>query len=211
LHLGPSRCLLSELTDSLTTSAEGKRERLVRSAGELLHRHGVDRPTLADIARDAGVPPGNVYYYFKTRDELIESVIETRADGMRQLLRSLDQLAKPEARLQALARVWLENRDDIAAHGCPIGTLCSELNKRGRGLEEAAATLISLSLAWMTDQFRQLGHRDARELAVTMLATVQGAALLANTLRDPKIMTSQIRRLDRWIDSLADPEPKVDT
>jgi hypothetical protein len=39
-----------------------------------------------------------------------------------------------------------------------------------------------------------------------MLAAVQGAALLANTLRDPDIMTGQIRRLDRWIDSLAGPE-----
>jgi hypothetical protein len=36
-----------------------------------------------------------------------------------------------------------------------------------------------------------------------MLGTVQGAAVLANTLRDPSIMTSQIRRLERWIDSLA--------
>jgi hypothetical protein len=38
---------------------------------------------------------------------------------------------------------------------------------------------------------------------MTMLATVQGAAVLANTLRDPSIITSQIRRLERWIDSLA--------
>lgn len=37
---------------------------------------------------------------------------------------------------------------------------------------------------------------------MAILATVQGAALLANTLRDPKIMTSQIRRLERWIDTL---------
>jgi hypothetical protein len=38
---------------------------------------------------------------------------------------------------------------------------------------------------------------------VTTLAAVQGAALLANTLRDPNIMTTQIRCLERWIDTLA--------
>ena len=38
---------------------------------------------------------------------------------------------------------------------------------------------------------------------MTMLRDSPGAALLANTLRDPNLMTSQIRRLERWIDTLA--------
>jgi AcrR family transcriptional regulator len=194
---------VSEVTNSDPSSEGGKRERLVRSATDLLYRHGVDSPTLAEIAHAAGVPPGNVYYYFKTRDELVQSVIDARHDGLRQLLDALDGRSRPEVRLKALTRVWLDNRDDIAVNGCPIGTLCSELNKRGRGLDERAATIISTTADWIADQFRQLGHRDAPELAMTMLATVQGAALLANTLRDPDVMTSQIRRLERWIDSLA--------
>jgi TetR/AcrR family transcriptional regulator, transcriptional repressor for nem operon len=184
-------------------SVEGKRERLVRSATDLLYRHGVDTPTLTEIAHAAGVPPGNVYYYFKTRDELVQAVIDGRVEGIRRLLDSLGTRSSPRARLKALARVWLDNRDDITANGCPIGTLCSELNKRDRSLDARAATMISSSADWIGDQFRQLGRRDASELAMTMLATVQGAALLANTLRDPTIMTSQIRRLERWIDSLA--------
>lgn len=191
------------MTNSAPPSVEGKRERLVRSATDLLYRHGMDSPTLAEIAHAAGVPPGNVYYYFKTRDDLVQSVIDARSDGLRQLLDSLDRRSSPRARLKALARVWLDNRDDIAANGCPIGTLCSELNKRDRGLDKRAATIISTAADWIAGQFRQLGHRDAPELALTMLATVQGAAVLANTLRDPSIMNSQIRRLERWIDSLA--------
>lgn len=192
---------LSEMTHLTGESVGGKRERLVRSATDLLHRHGMDSPTLAEIAHAAGVPPGNVYYYFKTRDELVESVIDARADGLRHLLDSLDRRPNPRARLKALARAWVANRDDIAANGCPIGSLCSELNKRDRGLDQRAATIISAAADWLTDQFRQLGHRDAPDLAMTMLATVQGCALLANTLRDPNIMTTQIRRLERWIDT----------
>jgi AcrR family transcriptional regulator len=175
---------------------------LVSSASDLLYRHGVDSPTLAEIAQAAGVPPGNVYYYFKTRDELVASVIDARAEGLQQLLDSLDRHSAPPARLKALARAWLGQRDDIAANGCPIGSLCSELNKRDRGLDQRAAAIITTTADWLTDQFRQLGHPDAAELAMTMLATVQGAALLANTLRDPNIMTAQIRRLERWIDTL---------
>ena len=191
------------MTNSEPAPAEGKRDRLIRSAAELLYRRGVDSPTLADIAHDADVPTGNVYYYFKTRDELVEAVIDARADEVRQLLASLDRRSSPRARLKGLARAWAANEDDIATSGCPIGTLCSELNKRDRGLDQRAATLLSTVADWVADQFRQLGRSDARELAISMLATVQGAAVLASSLSDPKIITSQIRRLERWIDTLS--------
>ncbi len=83
-----SACTLtSEMTDSTSGQATaieqrpGKRERLVAAAIQLLHQQGIERTTLADIAKAADVPAGNVYYYFKTKDEVIAAVIEahTRA------------------------------------------------------------------------------------------------------------------------------------
>jgi TetR/AcrR family transcriptional repressor of nem operon len=47
-----------------------------------------------------------------------------------------------------------------------------------------------------------MGRRDARDLAVALLAAYQGISLLTNTLRDPELMVREGRRLDRWIDSL---------
>ena len=190
------------MTNSPPPVVEGKRERLVRSAADLLYRRGIDSPTLAEIAHAADVPPGNVYYYFKSRDELIEAVIDARISDLHRALDSLNGRANPRARLKGLARLWVANQSDIATSGCPIGTLCSELNKRERGLDKRSAVLLSTAADWIAEQLRQLGNSDAPELALTILATVQGAALLANTLRDPKIMTSQIRRLERWIDTL---------
>jgi TetR/AcrR family transcriptional repressor of nem operon len=49
------------------------RERLVASARTLLYEQGVERTTIAEIAEAADVPPGNVYYHFKTKDRLIEA------------------------------------------------------------------------------------------------------------------------------------------
>ena len=48
-----------------------------------------------------------------------------------------------------------------------------------------------------------MGRRDAYELAVTLIATYQGTALLSNTLSDPTLMSRESRRLGRWIDSLS--------
>ena len=49
----------------------------------------------------------------------------------------------------------------------------------------------------------QLGRQDARDLAVALFAGIQGAALLANTFRDPSLLIRQTGHLERWIDSLA--------
>jgi TetR/AcrR family transcriptional regulator, transcriptional repressor for nem operon len=74
--------VFSEMTDSASeTSIEsarrpGKRDRLIAAAARLLHEQGVERTTLAEIAQLAEVPAGNVYYYFKTKDEVIAAVVE---------------------------------------------------------------------------------------------------------------------------------------
>jgi TetR/AcrR family transcriptional regulator, transcriptional repressor for nem operon len=57
-------------------------------------------------------------------------------------------------------------------------------------------------IGWSERQFREIGHRDPRGLATTLLAGVQGAAVLADALQDPELMRREVRRLDRWIDEL---------
>ena len=54
----------------------GKRQRLIAAASQLLHQQGAEKTTLADIAQAAEVPVGNVYYYFKTKDDIIAAVID---------------------------------------------------------------------------------------------------------------------------------------
>lgn len=180
-----------------------RRERLIQSAQLLVHRQGVQRTTLADIAESAQVPVGNVYYYFKTKDELVGAAIDRRADEVRALLATLERRRGPASRLKALVRSWVGMREVVARYGCPLGSLCSELDKDEGGLDRDGAKLIGLVVDWAEEQFRQWGKRDARDHAITLFAGVQGAALLANTFRDPELITRQARHLERWIDSLA--------
>ena len=180
-----------------------KRERLVASARDLLHRQGVQATTLAEVAAAAEVPLGNVYYYFKTKDELVGAVITGHADQVRALLATLERHRAPRARLKALVRSWTDMRELAARYGCPLGSLCSELDKGETGLDREAAKLMGLVVDWAEAQFDQMGKRDARDLAIALFAGVQGSVLLANALREPEIMTRQGRHLERWIDSLA--------
>jgi AcrR family transcriptional regulator len=180
-----------------------KRERLVAGARELVYEQGVQRTTLAQIAERADVPPGNVYYYYKTRDELVEAVIESRIARVRQVLGDLDRRGTPKARLKALAETWQDASADVTEHGCPVGSLACELSKDDDELSAKAAELMREILGWIERQFRELGRRDAPALAVTMLGGIQGAALLASTLRNEALFRREIRLIKRWIDDIA--------
>ena len=189
------------MTDS--TPMSGKRDRLVAGARELMHQQGVERTTLADVAELADVPPGNVYYYFKTKDELVEAAIDEHRRQIEAMLTSLERHRTPQARLKALVRTFAQQRELAARYGCPHGSLCQELDKREGAVRETAGVLLALPLDWAERQFRLMGRRDARDLAVALISAYQGVSLLTNTFRDPDLMLREARRLERWIDSLA--------
>jgi TetR/AcrR family transcriptional regulator, transcriptional repressor for nem operon len=184
----------------------GKRERLVNAACQVLHEQGVERTTLADIAEAADVPVGNVYYYFKTKDQLVEAAIMAHGERLRTTLAALDRRRTPQARLKGIVREWMSERELVAKYGCPFGTLACELDKRFNGLDQIAASTLAILTGWVEQQFRAMGRADARDLAISLVASYQGIALLANTFRDPGLMATQGRRLERWIDSLSPDE-----
>jgi AcrR family transcriptional regulator len=194
------------MTDSTKSAVRkpGKRERLVSAATRVLHEQGVEKTTLADIAQAADVPVGNVYYYFKTKDQLIEAAIGAHAQQFHTMTAALEQhAATPPDRLKALVQGWVDQRELAARYGCPTGTLCSELDKRADGLDRAAAGVMGLLIDWVELRFAEMGRPDSRELAVALIAAYQGISLLTNTFRDPELMVAEGRRLQRWIDSLA--------
>jgi AcrR family transcriptional regulator len=181
----------------------GKRDRLVDGARQMLYEQGVERTTLAEVAHAADVPPGNVYYYFKTKDELVEAAIADQVREIQTALESLETHRTPKARLKAFLRMLTEQSEATAQFGCPQGTLCSELDKRDDRLSRSCAEMMRLPVDWAEQQFRVMGRRDARDLAVALIASYQGIALLTNTFRDPELMRREGKRLERWIDSLS--------
>ncbi|GAA1980490.1 TetR/AcrR family transcriptional regulator [Catenulispora subtropica] len=189
---------------SARPSRGGKRERLASAAARVFHQQGVERTTLSDIATAADVPLGNVYYYFKTKDQLVGAAIGSHLDGLRAATGELDRLPAPADRLKALIGGWIDQRETAARFGCPFGTLATELDKREDGLDRAAAEVMRALITWVEGQFEQMGRgADAHDLAIAFVAAYQGMAVLTNVLRDPEVMSVQGRRLADWVDTLA--------
>ena len=192
-----------------------KRIRLIEAAKVLIHQQGFNLTTLADIAQEADVPLGNVYYYFKTKEAIGEAVIEKRAVEYAELLSKLDEIPSPGERLHAFIQTSIEELELIARYGCPLGGLCQELGKQGGSLADQAAKLLYDLLQWTEAQFKALGFSDkAEEYALSLVSSIQGMHLLTHTFKDPKFANRQIVTLMNWLEgslgiSLGSAMPKM--
>ena len=180
-----------------------KRDRLIQTAATLVYQQGFHQTTLADIAQQAQVPLGTVYYFFKTKEDLGEAVVEYRLrESMEQCQQSEDNL-DPRVSLQSFIQMMLDNDHILAQNGCPIGTLCSELHKQGGPLAQHASEIFKEQLAWLTTQFQLMGKQDESEdLALHMLSVIEGAAVLAHSFQSPEYFEREAGRLKEWIRTL---------
>src|SRR5271170_7907859 len=177
-----------------------KRSRLVQTAAKLAHRQGFRKTTLADIAGEAQVPLGNVYYYFKTKDELGAAVVEHRLKELGKLQQSWEGMDSPKQRLCACVQMTAENARALARGGCSVGTLCTELRKEGGALAKLATVLFTEHLAWIEAQFCAMGgNDDVRGLAIHLLSALQGIAVLSNSFEEPALVALETARLKDWI------------
>src|SRR6201984_795442 len=180
-----------------------KRSRLIQTAVKLAYRHGFRTTSLADIAEAARVPVGNVYYYFKTKDELAEAVVGWRLEEFRAARAEWDRLSSPKERLFAFVNTIHGNREQLARGGCPLGGLCTELHREGGALAKKSAALFNEPMSWLEEQFRAVGHeKDSRELAVHFFSAYQGMAAVALGTNDPEVVVMEAKRLKNWIGTL---------
>jgi TetR/AcrR family transcriptional regulator, transcriptional repressor for nem operon len=179
------------------------RTRLLQAAEKTTYRYGFGSASIADIAKEAKVPLGNVYYYFKTKDDIGGAIVEQRVSRFRKQLQELDQTDSPKERLCGFVEIKIKNCEGLARGGCPVGTLCTELQKYGGAAAKKSRVLFTECLAWMEKQFALLGKgSESRGMAVHLLSATQGVSLLAHTFQDPNLVLMESARLKKWIRSL---------
>jgi len=182
------------------TRTHDKRQHLIKTAAELVYRNGFVKTTLADISAEAGIPLGSIYYYFQAREDIARAVVERRVAELNGFLEKQAEQSNPRLRLEALVGVWVDERESDTEFGCPVGSLCYEPAK-GRGpMSAEAARPFQLLLAWCEAQFRLMGcSRDAKTLALHLIAALQGISLIANSLGESEQILREAAYLKRWL------------
>ena len=178
-----------------------KRDAIISAADQLFYEQGFEHTSFAHIAAAVNISRGNFYYHFKTKDEILKAVIEQRIDNAMQMFADWEQEGSdPEQRIRCFINILLRNSTKIKRHGCPLGTLSSELAKLNHQAHGDAARLFERFQQWLSRQFRALGCAGQSDwLAKHLLARSQGIATLANVLADDDYIRQEVEQLYIWL------------
>jgi AcrR family transcriptional regulator len=179
------------------------REHIVEAADQLFYRQGYEHTSFADIAHVVQISRGNFYFHYKTKDEILDAVIERRLADTRGMLERWEIESKePADRIRSFIDILIANRADIKRYGCPVGTLCMELAKLNHAAQPEANELFTLFRIWLRRQFGRLGRSaDADMLAMHLLARSQGVATLASTFHDESFIRREVEQMHEWLSS----------
>ena len=179
------------------------RDHIVEAADQLFYRQGFEHTSFSDIANTVQISRGNFYYHFKSKDEILDAVINLRLTNTRKMLEQWEIAGeKPADRIRSFIHILISNRAKIKRYGCPVGTLCTELAKLNHGSQAEANELFTLFRVWLRRQFTLLGRKaDADKLAMHLLAHSQGVATLANTFHDEKFIKQEVEQMCNWLNS----------
>jgi AcrR family transcriptional regulator len=182
------------------------RDQIIKAADQLFYQHGFEHTSFAHIAETVNISRGNFYYHFKTKDEILDAVIEHRLANTQAMLERWEVEGKtPAERIRSFINILIVNRTKIKRYGCPVGTLCSELAKLDHPSHGEANRLFTLFRVWLRRQFERLDRKeDADDLAMHLLAFSQGIATLASAFNDEKFIKQEVNRLNEWLASYAD-------
>lgn len=179
---------------------EGNRQRIIGAADSLFYRNGYNQTSFQDISDATGIPRGNFYYYFKTKDEILNAVVDTRISELNIMLKQCEaDTDDARERLLMFSNMLENNREDVIQSGCPIGTLSSELAKDDPVLHEKSRQAFILLRDWIKRQFEALGLNNADDLAMDLLAKLQGVTVMACAFKDDEFIWRSHNEIKEWI------------
>jgi AcrR family transcriptional regulator len=153
------------------------RERILETSLALFNRRGAPHVTTADIAGEMNISPGNLYYHFRNRDEIVRELYAAFEARVQPLL------ADPRGRQIGVEDFWLwlhllfermaeyrflyRDLDELAARDPTFAM------RFGRLLREGTATVGSLCRAMVDSGTMNASEREIAALAgnVVLVAT----------------------------------------
>lgn len=177
-----------------------KRDALAAAAAELFWTRGYAATSIAEIAARAQVPPGNVYYYFKTKGDLAMAVADIFVGETEAMIDAIGaEHTEPRGRLQALAERLARSLRSRVDHGCPIALCVRDFRREEPAASRRAAESFALLTGFIARELGRTGLRPALALgqARAAVAEWQGGIALAHALQDATVLAESFRRMEQ--------------
>lgn len=180
------------------------KEKIVQAADQLFYVRGYNQTSFSDIAEETGIPRGNFYYYFKTKDEILTAVLEHRQGQIESLLEACENSSsEPRDQLLYMIEILIREEDSIIKYGCPLGTLSSELSKSSLTMQQQVVSIFETLRAWIDKKLSLAGFSDrSQALSMEILSRLQGTTVLANVYHDIEFLRRSAIQHKQWLTEL---------
>ncbi|MFI9489357.1 TetR/AcrR family transcriptional regulator [Promicromonospora sp. NPDC052451] len=201
--------MVERIVRRLTPKGEATRTRILDAATGLIAAHGVAGTSTDQVRHAAGVSGSQLYHYFATKQALIGAVIARQAAVGPGAPGVLDSMEALEAWADAAVA-----RQGVVGGRCDLSTLAAELcagDAASRaeiraGYERWRVALLD-ALRAMRDRGTLRPDADLDDLALALLAALQGGSLLAQVLGTAEPMRAAMgAALDRVRSCVVEPE-----
>jgi AcrR family transcriptional regulator len=171
----------------------GTRERIIDVSAELMRRQGYVATGIKQIVAEARAPFGSVYHHFPGgKEQLGAEAIRSSAALYERLIPAFFDPAPdlPTAIRTFFAGAAEHLRETDFADACPIATIALEVSSSSEVMRLACADAFERWLTAGSERFVAGGLSDerARELAVSMFASLEGAFVLARAARNTEAL-----------------------
>ena len=174
---------------------------------ELMRRQGYAATGMQQIATAAEAPTGSIYHHFKggKRDIAAEALVQSGAAYLELLFMIVAQIDDPVA---GVRHAFSEAAEVLAqtewVNLCPVATVLGEVADTEPEIREAGSAVFVSWVEAGTDYYtaRGLTRAEARQFAYALIAGLEGAFVLARTLRSKAPLLAAGETLARALEVL---------
>lgn len=219
---GPTRRYADRMADvqeaqRLTPKGRATRERIVRTAADLIFAQGVANTSIEDVRKAAGASGSQMTHYFQDKRSLVRAVIAFQEANV------ISQHQQPElGGLDSFEALELWAEQNIARQraangigGCGFGSLAGELAETDPEVRADLAAGFARWEALFRDGLQAMRDRgdlrydaDPAVLAAGLLAALQGGMLLTQITRDVRQLEASLGAALDHVRSYARPAPR---
>lgn len=172
---------------------------------------GFGATSIDRICREAGVTKGAFFHYFTGKDMLIEELLEAHAARQLQSLRDAPFRDEPDAVDRLTGFVEHLQQFVLDADGPPpflMGLAAAELSSKARirGIVSATHGAWTADLGALVHAAQKAARPDARfdpeRVAAVVVATWEGAWLMARAAGDRGVVTTHLAACRAWLRGL---------
>ncbi len=165
-------------------------QQILDVAQGLVRRRGYSAFSYADISKQVGIRKASIHYHFPSKEALGRELVKRYRNAFQQRLKGIERSeTDPQKQLQAFVGLYRDGLSECQM--CLCGMLSAESEVLSEAVQQEVRLFLSETQIWLKDVLAAgeaagcLQPRISPETeASLLLATVQGAQLIARTAED---------------------------